>query len=50
MDNKTKRDIEERTRVPYDPKIHDLKYTSDAKAVTMSQLNGKRRFEELTSL
>ena len=23
MDNKTRRDTEERTRIPYDPKIHD---------------------------
>ena len=50
MDNKTKRDIDERVRVPYDPKTHDRQMSLDAKASSMTQLNTQRKMEQLVSL
>ena len=40
IQSKTKRDIEERHREPYNPKAQHLKVALDTKAVTKRQLHG----------
>ena len=50
MDVKSKRDIEERKRVPYDPNKHQLKISLDGKAITKRQLNGQRKLKEMKNL
>ena len=50
MNNKTKRDIEERKREPYDPNKQHLKIELDAKCVTKRQLLGQRKMKETLNL
>ena len=50
MENKIKRDTEERKREPYDPNKDCLQGTLDGKAMTNRQLHGQRKLKEMKNL
>ena len=50
IQSKTKRDIDERHREPYNPTAAHLKVSLDTRAVTKRQLHGQRKLKEMQNL